>query len=194
MRPWPPAVAQNIRVKAASVFEGIRQDRQTVEGPALVDGLGEAGHVGRSPGGVDTYRVEGVAEEVTDQGAKGIAGVCLYGDLLGGGVGIVPAPPDCLQVGNTLGRSGPDEVLSDRGSGTPSRVGGARHGSPGSKARGSQVGVIAEIPVIHPSHGVVRRRTCFGTGGFGGSPRRSQLHQGGFALTQAFPNLDAPAT
>src|SRR5262249_22037076 len=74
VRLWHPAVAQNIRAEAARVFEGIRQDRQSVEGPILVDGLGEGDHVGRDPAGVDADRVEGVAEDVTDQAAKGISG------------------------------------------------------------------------------------------------------------------------
>src|SRR6516225_9366453 len=73
-------------------------------------------------------------------------------------------------------------------------MGGAFHRSPGSKACSSQIGVIDKIPVIHRSHGVVRRRTCFGMGGFGGSPCSSQLHQGGFTISEAFPKLDGLAT
>src|SRR5262249_27144112 len=38
-----PAVAENVLVRAAGVFEGIGQDRHPVEGSLVVDGLGDPG-------------------------------------------------------------------------------------------------------------------------------------------------------
>src|SRR5271165_5617954 len=58
-----PAVAQDVLVRAASVFQGVGQDRQAVEGAVGVDGLGEAGDGRREPFALGGDRLEGVAKD-----------------------------------------------------------------------------------------------------------------------------------
>src|SRR5436189_3389499 len=67
MAPNLTAVVQNIAVMAASLFECVRQDGQTVESTVVVDGQCEGYDVGRSPSEVEAYRTEGVAENVPQQ-------------------------------------------------------------------------------------------------------------------------------
>src|SRR5947209_19283311 len=64
VRPRPPKVAQDVRVRAAGLFEGVGQDGHTVEGPLVVDGLGNFGHGAAAPNkprGVDAGWPEGIA-------------------------------------------------------------------------------------------------------------------------------------
>src|ERR1700677_461571 len=42
MQPWPPAMGQDFRVGAASIFQNVSQHRETVEGTVIVNSLGEA--------------------------------------------------------------------------------------------------------------------------------------------------------
>ena len=62
-----PAMVQDVGVIAASVFEGIGEDGQAVEGAVVVDGLSQGGDVRRSPGGVERDGAEGIAEDSTEQ-------------------------------------------------------------------------------------------------------------------------------
>src|SRR5262249_22250587 len=66
---WLAAVVQNVGVGAACLFESIGKNGHSVKGFFIIDGLSESGHVGCQPGSIDGDRTEGVAEDVTDQGA-----------------------------------------------------------------------------------------------------------------------------
>src|SRR5207237_847960 len=62
------AVVQDVRVGAAGVFQGVRQDRKAVEGALLVDALGQRDYrpvVPCRPTGVKGYGTEGIANEIT---------------------------------------------------------------------------------------------------------------------------------
>src|SRR5260370_1202871 len=68
MRPVGSAMGKNIAVVAAGLFEGVGEDRQAVEGPVLVHGLGKSSDRGREPTRVESDGAEGVAENVTQEG------------------------------------------------------------------------------------------------------------------------------
>jgi hypothetical protein len=57
------AVEQDIRVRAAGFFEGIREDRQPVEDAILVDRGGDGLHGRRNPSGICGDGPEGIAEK-----------------------------------------------------------------------------------------------------------------------------------
>jgi hypothetical protein len=40
MLPWPAAVAQDVRIRAAGLLQGVRQDGQVLEAATVIDGLG----------------------------------------------------------------------------------------------------------------------------------------------------------
>src|SRR5207249_2111254 len=64
------AVAQEGPVRAAGLFEGVREDGQLVERLLLVEGPGHAGGRGplrTQPGGIEPRRPEGVAEKLAQQ-------------------------------------------------------------------------------------------------------------------------------
>jgi hypothetical protein len=71
VRPRPWQVFQDVRVGAAGVFEGVGQDGYAVQGPPVVDGLGELGDgaaIPGQPGGVERgRRAGGAAEDVPQQ-------------------------------------------------------------------------------------------------------------------------------
>jgi len=62
------AVVEDIGIGAASVFEGVGEDGEAVEGAVSVDGIGEALDGRRFPSQVEGDRSEGVADDVTEQG------------------------------------------------------------------------------------------------------------------------------
>src|SRR5262249_38513544 len=64
MGAWTAAVVKDIPARTPSLLKGVGQDRQLVEGPVVVDGLGEVEDGGRSPGRIEDDRAEGVAEDV----------------------------------------------------------------------------------------------------------------------------------
>src|SRR5262249_12215567 len=64
---WLAAVVEDNGVLAPGVFQGIGEHRQAAEGPLVVDGPGQPDHgaaVPRQPCRVETWRSEGVAEDV----------------------------------------------------------------------------------------------------------------------------------
>jgi hypothetical protein len=68
MRPNSSTVAQQIGVRAASIFQGSGHLRQLFEGPVVVDRLGELDHRRLQPGSIDVVRVEGHgAKDFSDQ-------------------------------------------------------------------------------------------------------------------------------
>ncbi len=60
-----PAVFQHIDIRAAGIFQRIRQDWHAVVGPVVVDGLREGGDIAGEPGRGDGDGPEGVAEDVS---------------------------------------------------------------------------------------------------------------------------------
>jgi hypothetical protein len=67
-------VVQEVGISKARVFQGIRQDWHPVEGTLVVDGLGDLGDCAVIPveaGGADGNGVEGVAENVAEEGGLG---------------------------------------------------------------------------------------------------------------------------
>jgi hypothetical protein len=67
MRAWAPAVVKDFPARTPRLLQGVGQDRQLVEGPVVVDGLGEVEDGGRSPGRVEGHGAEGVAEDVSEK-------------------------------------------------------------------------------------------------------------------------------
>ena len=67
MRPWPPAVLQDLGVLAAGVLKCIGKDRHRGEVPGVVHLLCEVYHCGGEPGWIESDGVEGVAEDVSEQ-------------------------------------------------------------------------------------------------------------------------------
>ena len=57
---------KNFSIRASGFFEGIREDRQQVEGAIRVDCGGEELHGRREPGGIGDDGSEGVAEDVAE--------------------------------------------------------------------------------------------------------------------------------
>ena len=57
---------KNFSIRASGFFEGIREDRQAVEGAIRVDCGGEELHGRREPGGIGDDGSEGVAEDVAE--------------------------------------------------------------------------------------------------------------------------------
>src|SRR4051794_14799599 len=75
MRPLPPAVLQELGGGAAGVFEGVGEDSKPsrIEFPArqnaiVKGGLGKLADRGREPDGVEGHGVEGVANDVSEEG------------------------------------------------------------------------------------------------------------------------------
>ena len=66
-----PAMEQYIRVCTANFFEGIRKDRQSVEGTILVDVRSDGLDGGSQPCGIGDDRPEGVAEDTVAQPTTG---------------------------------------------------------------------------------------------------------------------------
>ena len=70
MRSRSPAVVEDVRIGAAGLLQGVRQDRQAVEGTILVDRRCEP-HDGAVPGAqparVNPGRAEGVPEDLAYQ-------------------------------------------------------------------------------------------------------------------------------
>jgi hypothetical protein len=62
-------VAQNILGIATRIFQGVTQDGHIGQGALFVNRLGQCLHGGGEPGGVESDRTKGVAEDVTDQTA-----------------------------------------------------------------------------------------------------------------------------
>jgi hypothetical protein len=65
-----PTVAEDVLILAAGFFEGIGENRQTVESTVVVDGLGHSRDrtvVPGQPGGIDGSRSEGVAYNLMDE-------------------------------------------------------------------------------------------------------------------------------
>jgi len=62
-----PAVAQDVRIGAACIFEGICQNRQAVEGTFVVNGICKASDSAGTPGGIEEDGMEGVAEDIAEQ-------------------------------------------------------------------------------------------------------------------------------
>ena len=62
-----PAVEQDICVRAAGFFEGVREDRQAVEGAILVDRGGNGLDGRREPCGIGGDGSEGIAENVAEE-------------------------------------------------------------------------------------------------------------------------------
>src|SRR6266545_5147937 len=63
---WLAAVSQDVDVVAPSVFEGVGENRHTVEGTLVVAGLGDLDHaavVPCQPGRLNDRRSKGIAEE-----------------------------------------------------------------------------------------------------------------------------------
>jgi hypothetical protein len=72
-------VPEQFGVGAASLFEGVGEDGEASgvegagrEGAVFVGGLGQGDHLGRPPGGRESDRAEGVAENVTEQVGVGL--------------------------------------------------------------------------------------------------------------------------
>src|SRR5262245_16162828 len=66
MLAWLTAVIQDSRVLASGFFESVGQDGHSVETTAVVDGLSQGNHLGGETVGVESDRMEGVAENVTE--------------------------------------------------------------------------------------------------------------------------------
>src|SRR4051812_4510580 len=60
------AMAEDVGVDAARFLQGVGKDGQAVECPVVVDGLSQGNYLVREPAGVESNRVEGVAENVTE--------------------------------------------------------------------------------------------------------------------------------
>ncbi len=70
MLPRLAAMVQNVGVSAARFFQTVGQDGQAIEGPVLVDRLGQFKDAAAAPGhpkGIDGWwRVEGIAEDAAE--------------------------------------------------------------------------------------------------------------------------------
>src|ERR1700728_4434690 len=66
---WPGAstVAQDVLVRAAGIFEGIGQDRETIKGMVGVDGLDEGNDGGAKPGRFQGDWAERVSEKLSEE-------------------------------------------------------------------------------------------------------------------------------
>jgi hypothetical protein len=112
-----PAVTEDVLVRAARFFQGIRQNWHVAEVAGVVHPLGhrhEQTAVPGQPGGVEGNRAEGVAEEVADQG----------GLLLPrGGIQLVPSRVPVRSGEAADGEEGNDPGQVDQAAGGGVRAG-----------------------------------------------------------------------
>jgi hypothetical protein len=67
MGAWAAAVVEDFPARTPCLLQGVGQDRELVEGPVVVEGLGELEDGGCPPGRVEVYRAEGVADDVPEE-------------------------------------------------------------------------------------------------------------------------------
>ena len=67
MIPRLPAVQQHIRIRAAGFFEGIRKDRQAIEGAILVERGGDGDDGRREPCGIGDDGTEGIVTNYVEE-------------------------------------------------------------------------------------------------------------------------------
>lgn len=65
MRPRPAAMGEDVGVVAADFFEGVGEEGEAVESAVGVNQFRELSNVGRDRSGVDDYRPEWIAENIT---------------------------------------------------------------------------------------------------------------------------------
>src|SRR5262249_31103142 len=84
------AMVQDIAIVAPGIFECIAENRHASEGTVVVDGLGQGDDVGGAPGGINSDRAEGIAEDIAEEGSfhklcdrKSVSSSFTFSSLLG---------------------------------------------------------------------------------------------------------------
>jgi hypothetical protein len=67
MRAIAAAMAEDVRVVAAGVLQGIGEDGKSVEGAIVVDTTSERDNGGSEPGGVGGDGAEGIAHDAAEE-------------------------------------------------------------------------------------------------------------------------------
>src|SRR5262249_2400638 len=87
---------QDVGIVAAGLFQRVAENRHALEGPPVVDSLGEGDDVGGAPNRIDGHGTERVAENVTEESS------------LPGSIGSRESPSDrrCSTRGDTIANEG----------------------------------------------------------------------------------------